>query len=71
MRAGRVRTEITGVVRLEETLARIALRNDRFISSLLSRAREGIELDRKNLRARMTCRPYRNRWSHGVLHSQR
>jgi len=35
------------VVRLEETLARIALRNDRFISSLLSRASEGIELDRR------------------------
>ena len=47
MRAGCVRTEITGVVRLEETLARIALRNDRFISSLPSRAGEGIELDRR------------------------
>jgi 4-carboxymuconolactone decarboxylase len=47
MRAGRIRGEITGMAGLEETLARIALRNDRFISSLPSSAEEGIKLDRR------------------------
>ncbi len=52
-RAGGVRAEITGMVGLEEMLARIALRNDRFISSLPHCAGEGIELDRRRALARL------------------
>jgi hypothetical protein len=45
MRDGRIRAEVDRMPGLGETFARIALWDDRFISSLLRSGGEAIELD--------------------------